>query len=888
MSLPLPRATRGPFTLEPRAPLVEARDRVLGSPAIGAELARFEEPPDVRAALDARLDVIGSTLADVTQRTSRVGERLHELLAELLDRGDAERLRVLGEGVERLRDLLDGLQRSLAGVREDRQVASLRPHVDELRQVRSAAEALAPTARKSRRVEQPAGPAAMSPDEFPRTRAEAGELVADERALTERLIAELELAQNDLLAGRLDAAREQREFRALMTQWQSSRDELTQTAESLLVSEAQRVLGEAMAETYRPTMSPRRLGQDEPGVDELVVTDAFETVGAALQRREAGSFGIAGPRGVGKSTLLGYVVHTPSAMAGVPAPDPPRTRIGVLESVPVRYDGREFLLHLFAQLCQQVFAAMTDNAADADFALRRTGATGPRGSRPMLGTGLALALLAPAMVAIGVVLLGYGVTGRSAIGSSLSTADIGAGLFAVGAATLGVTLYSYLRSREVRPVWLCAAGSAAAATGGALLLIDGGWGLTGAYWLAGWVLVAVGLPAIGNLARTVDAGRTAVRMSDPTLKTQPTRETLRDIALDQLRRIRGQQTIGSRSVVAAKLGGGSTVPVGVDMTAEENESWTEREQNFPELVADLRAFVRRITAANYDVVIGIDELDKLRSEEQVQDFLNEIKSIFGIPHCYFLVSVSEDAKAGFERRGVPFRDVFDSAFDDVYSVSHLDFRYARRLLQQRLFGWSEPFYGLCYVLSGGLARDLVRTTRELFEHASETGEGHEIELAETALALCRREGQERRNAVLHELRKLPDSASRRTLMRQVSACSLADADTARFWTYHNELEQFAEPDSNASGAAPRPSATSARRLAAELSAYLMLATTVLQFFDPDTVADRMRTATTPAGPESLATLAAARQVIAISPFNATADITEFRKKWNLPDLTVRQ
>lgn len=40
------------------------------------------------------------------------------------------------------------------------------------------------------------------------------------------------------------------------------------------------------------------------------------------------------------------------------------------------------------------------------------------------------------------------------------------------------------------------------------------------------------------------------------------------------------------------------------------------------------------------VPVGIDELDKIESAEQAQAFLNEIKGLFGVPGCQFLVSVS--------------------------------------------------------------------------------------------------------------------------------------------------------------------------------------------------------------------------------------------------------
>ena len=41
--------------------------------------------------------------------------------------------------------------------------------------------------------------------------------------------------------------------------------------------------------------------------------------------------------------------------------------------------------------------------------------------------------------------------------------------------------------------------------------------------------------------------------------------------------------------------------------------------------------------------------------EDAQQFLNEIKVLFGIEHCFYLLSVSESAMSSFERPGLPFR-----------------------------------------------------------------------------------------------------------------------------------------------------------------------------------------------------------------------------------------
>jgi hypothetical protein len=87
-------------------------------------------------------------------------------------------------------------------------------------------------------------------------------------------------------------------------------------------------------------------------------------------------------------------------------------------------------------------------------------------------------------------------------------------------------------------------------------------------------------------------------------------------------------------------------------------------------VENFRGYVRGLTERHY-LVIGIDELDKMESDQTARQFLNDIKGVFGVRNCFYLVSMSEDAMSSFERRGLPFRDVFDSSFDAIQRVAYL-------------------------------------------------------------------------------------------------------------------------------------------------------------------------------------------------------------------------
>lgn len=181
---------------------------------------------------------------------------------------------------------------------------------------------------------------------------------------------------------------------------------------------------------------------------------------------------------------------------------------------------------------------------------------------------------------------------------------------------------------------------------------------------------------------------------------------LLDLAMLRLRQIWFQQSFSSG------WSGGFKVPVG-ESGFSGSADLAEQQLSLPDIVALFREFLTQV-AARREVRIGIDELDKM-DDEAARAFLNDIKVIFRIQDCFFLLSISEDAMSVFERRGLPIRDVFDSSFDDVQYVPHLRFSDSRKLLERRVVDLPVPFAGLLHCMSGGLPRDLVRAARELVD-----------------------------------------------------------------------------------------------------------------------------------------------------------------------------
>jgi len=189
--------------------------------------------------------------------------------------------------------------------------------------------------------------------------------------------------------------------------------------------------------------------------------------------------------------------------------------------------------------------------------------------------------------------------------------------------------------------------------------------------------------------------------------------SLEAAAAARLEEIRFQQTI------SATWSGTFNAPLGFAGTFGGGQNLARQALLLPEIVDSLREFLET-ASLHKRIIIGIDELDKMESDEHAKQFLNEIKGIFGARGCYFIVSVSEDAIGSFERRGIPFRDVFDSSFDEVVQVRCLTFTEAEAVLNRRVTRMPVKFKQLCYCLSGGISRDLIRAARSAVEASVET------------------------------------------------------------------------------------------------------------------------------------------------------------------------
>lgn len=574
-----------------------------------------------------------------------------------------------------------------------------------------------------------------------------------------------------------------------------------------------------------------------PGLAEVfdpmyeIPTAAKDLLRRRLETMPGGSIGIAGPRGAGKTTLIRALCDEFSGeIAGRPV-------LSVMSAAPVQYDARDFVLHLFSLICRRLLR-LEGIVFSEEFDL----------------------LASPVQVSL-------------PVWRSLRRLSFLLFLAAYFLLVLGTLLFwSSLRW----PAEPAAAGAAARtvadfANNSWMLVLRDALGLTpGPVLLWGLVLMIAGF---GLFSYTRSARRAAdyVAAAD---SPPITREALR-----WLRLIKFQQSFTSGWSGSLKL------PVGLSGGLTGGRSFARQPLSLPEIIDGYRRFINQISA-HHLVIVGIDELDKMHSDETAQRFLNEIKMLFGIEHCFYLVSVSESAMSSFERRGLPFRDAFDSAFDDILTVKYLALDDATRLLRRRVIGLPMPFLDLCYCISGGLARDLIRACRGLLEQSDRQGQGADLPGITTALIRDDVEAKRWAMAVIAKdiplepyatafLEKLHGLAG--DLARTPDPASLLNTLLASA----AQLQVLTESNCESQGEVAKDAAAHLEqigRLGLELASYLTYAATVLELFALAPSAEALKSAEETG---LLDEVAQARQVFAINPGLSRSIIDQVRTRLGL-------
>jgi hypothetical protein len=348
---------------------------------------------------------------------------------------------------------------------------------------------------------------------------------------------------------------------------------------------------------------------------------------------------------------------------------------------------------------------------------------------------------------------------------------------------------------------------------------------------------------------------------------------LRAEAWTRLRAISFQRTLTTGSTHGFKVPGQVKLPFSLEVAITSTTSMARIPYSLPEVVSELRVFLKSATSRGYRVLVGIDEVDKLESEEKAAQFLNDLKSLFGVPDCFFLVAISDDALATFERRGMPFRDVFDSTFDEVVAVEPLQFMDARRLLRRRVIGLSEPFLSLCYALSAGLARELIRAARTVIREGSRK----DMEMADICCAILSNDIGSKTTAIMKAIAKVDLEPVVSSALAWCIDLDLDHMSAQRLLHHCRDLKtviDLTQPSYNNQTAEH----SALLRLLGDVAAYYYYSATILEFFgEGELTKERLeRTIACSFKHTCIDRLARSRQAFAINPRVAWEQLSVYR------------
>lgn len=678
--------------------------------------------------------------------------------------------------------------------------------------------------------------------------------------------------------------------------------------------------GEGLSQTFDPAYE--------------INTAAKEKLQRLMEHMSGGSIGISGSRGAGKSTLIAaFCDRGEWSLSG-------RKVLSVMTSAPVKYETRDFLLHLFSTVCLRLLRLDKQNAemSESDL-LARTRAKPSRGPFMVL-----LDAVAPGLFYGGIILL-FSVIALAATypddaaaaspsGQSKSTGDASAPANApaltsgppataptmpastTSSAPAPSAPASATPARTIAPTSVPTASTPTtnATAASSAIKVETKPEEAKARSALDRLMDALGVKPIAPIVTALALIVAAMVVRFDRLWTQRKLETtdaepnalvvmgevltgfyipflIKNWFLDRSRRgaagnpleepgtrflsaQRWLQAIKFQQSYTSGWSGTLTLPVWMSGAQNEAVQTSERPMSLPEIVTAFRGFLAEVCTpkeTGYKVVIGIDEMDKIHSEEDAQKFLNEIKMIFDVPDCFFLVSVSEHAMSCFERRGLPFRDVFDSSFDDIVYVDYLRTDDSKRLLTRRVIGMPLPFVDLCHCYCGGLPRDLIRSARMLLDLVR-TDPGNR-NLTHLATRLIRDDLKAKLRALATEVRKIDLESETLSLQKHLLTLEFMDLTPAALLAAAIPMLDGVGCQAAADTDEMRDDLEALRRYRTELGGYLYLCSTLLGFFRDDLTQNQLTEAFNSG---DLDRLARARQSFALNPGLTRSIIAAFR------------
>ncbi|GAB2963036.1 hypothetical protein [Saccharothrix stipae] len=326
---PLPRPTDGPYELSYESLFTESLNQVIARPEIAAQFELLQNQSDLTKAVQRQREVIRASVESQVSKATRMVDQLHSHLVALVAADD----------------------RKLAQLEHAATVSRilLALEVDARNDKAALATLVAYLAAVETWLRQPDYRPPPNPPDSPAKATLSADVLYSRRG---RVIGELATRQVLLLWDARELARRRPVFRSLEAEFEAQKREVTEAVEAIVLATVLTELNAALQGATASTMIVKEPDNLRRSLTEerIVLTPAFMALDRMMRSREEASFGIAGPRGVGKSALIEYFTTT----QGMPGAASRRLRLGVNVPAPVKYDARGFVLHLHAKLCQMV------------------------------------------------------------------------------------------------------------------------------------------------------------------------------------------------------------------------------------------------------------------------------------------------------------------------------------------------------------------------------------------------------------------------------------------------------------------------------------------------------------------------------------------------------
>ena len=111
------------------------------------------------------------------------------------------------------------------------------------------------------------------------------------------------------------------------------------------------------------------------------------------------------------------------------------------------------------------------------------------------------------------------------------------------------------------------------------------------------------------------------------------------------------------------------------------------------------------------LLICIDGLDKCSPATDIEQILFDLRAFLSVPRCSYLIALAEDLDPRASSRV--------SLIDEVIHCELLTVDDANRLIDRRVLGLPLGYAALCFTVSAGRPRDLLRATKLVVEPAGD-------------------------------------------------------------------------------------------------------------------------------------------------------------------------